>query len=81
MLIAPAMVKFQRRKSKTEQLAPPKIPLKRLLLLFYFGTLSESAAEEKEEIKHLFSAEEEEEEIEHLSSVTQDFTDQEMNRY
>jgi hypothetical protein len=41
--------------------------------------LSESAAEEKEEIKHLFSAEEEEE-IEHLSSVTQDFTDQEMTR-
>jgi len=49
--------------------------------LFYFGTLSESAAEEKEEIKHLFSAEEEEEEIEHLSSVTQEFTDLEMNRY
>jgi hypothetical protein len=78
--MAPAMVKFQRKKSKTEQFASPKIPLKRLLLLFYFGTLSEPAAEEKEKIKHLFSAEEEEE-IEHLSSVTQDFTDQEMNRY
>jgi hypothetical protein len=76
----PWLNSIQRKKSKTKQLAPPKIPLKRLLLLFYFGTLSESAAEEKEEIKHLFSAEEEEE-IEHLSSVTQDFKDQEMNRH